>query len=201
MADHQISQIIESIKREDAAFLLEIYRDYFPGVRHYIMMNSGNNFDAEDLFQDAMVLIYVRIRNNEFSPKNSFGSYLNNIVRYLWLKELERKRKYFGSEIDANNQVPDEVDFIEDYIKLEKRKLILEHFAAMNEECKKILELSVKEVPVVMITAVMGYSSEQYTRNRKNACKERLVKAIWSNPRFKELKNEAYRQDTKVPRW
>jgi len=201
MADHQISHIIESIKSEDPAFLLEIYRDYFPGIRHHILMNSGNNFDAEDIFQDAMVLIYMKIRNNEFYPKNSFSTYINKVARYLWLKELERKRKYFGSSPDTIDQVPDEVDFFEDYVKLEKRKLILEHFSELNEDCRKVLELSVKDTPIVMITAIMGYSSEQYTRNRRSACKERLIKAIWKNPRFKELKNEAYRQDTKVPRW
>ncbi len=201
MSDTQSSTIIDSIKREDKKALLDIYRDYFPGVRYYIMTNSGNIYDAEDIFQDALLLIYMKIRNNTFFLKYSFGTYLNMVVRFLWYKELSRKRKYFGTRIDSEEFYQDEIDFIEDYIKLEKRKLILDHFSELNEDCKKILSLFVNDTPLERVTALMGFTSDQYTRNRKTSCKERLVKAIWNNPRFKELKNEAYRQDTKVPRW
>jgi RNA polymerase sigma factor (sigma-70 family) len=193
--------LIDSLRREDRKVLLEIYKSFFPQVRHYVLSNSGNNFDAEDMFQDALVLIYMKIRNNTLFLNSSFGTYLNSIVRFLWLKELERKRKYFGTSLDITERLADETDFLEDYLRLEKRKLILYHFYELNADCKKILELYISETPISRITVLMGYSSDQYTKNRRTTCKDRLVNAIWNNPRFKELKNEAYRQDTKVPRW
>lgn len=201
MQNYEPSVLIELIRKEDRKALLEIYKTCFPQVRHYITINSGNEYDAEDVFQDALVLIYLKIKNNTLFINASLSSYLNGIVKFLWLKELERKRKYFGTSLETAEQVPTDIDFLSDYIKMEKRKLILYHYLELNEECQKLLDLHIKETPIGRITAIMGYSSDQYTRNRRNACKERLIRAIWNNPRFKELKNETNRKDTEVPRW
>jgi len=201
MENNDANILIDSFKKEDRRVLLDIYKTYFPQVRHYILSNSGNSFDAEDIFQDALILIYIKIRKNTFYLTSSFGTYINSVVRFLWLKKLEEKSKYFGSSMRFVEDIPDEADFIEDYIRLEKRKLILEHFAELNDECRKILDLYIKATAISRITALMGYSSDQYTKNRRTNCKDKLIKAIWNNPRYKELKNEAYRQDTKIPRW
>jgi RNA polymerase sigma factor (sigma-70 family) len=193
--------VIESIKREDKKVLLDIYKTYFPQVRHFVLSNSGTLCDAEDVFQDALVLIYLKIRRNSLNLSSSFGTYLHGIVRFLWLKELERKRKYPGTLLDNAYLIAGESDFLGDYVKMEKRKLILQHYSDLSEECRKILDLYIKETPLSHITVLMGYSNDQYTRNRRTNCKVRLIKSVWNNPRFKELKNEAYRQDTEVPRW
>ncbi|MCB8994340.1 MAG: sigma-70 family RNA polymerase sigma factor [Bacteroidales bacterium] len=201
MNKYEIPELIDALKKEDNRVLLDIYRIHFPEARHYIMANSGNVFDAEDIFQDAMLLIYLKIKRNSLQINSGFGSYLGGIIRFLWLKELERKRKYFGKELQLEDSINDHSDLLEDYIRMEKRKLILEHFLELGSDCQKLIHLFVNETPVDRITSLMGFSTDQYTRNRRKVCKERLVRAIWENPRFKELKNEAFRQDTKVPRW
>ncbi len=201
MNSNEQSNFVDSIRKEDRVALLEIYKIYFPQTRHYIMANSGNVFDAEDVFQDALVLIYLKIKKNTLNLKNSFGSYLYGVVKFLWLKELERKRKYFGTSVEDADLLLGDIDFLEDYVKMEKRKLVLEHYNELNEECKKILDLHIKETPISISTAIMGYASDQYTMNRKSKCKSRLFRAVWNNPRYKELKDELNQQDTKVPRW
>ena len=193
--------IIESIKNRDRGALLEIYQIYFPQIRHYILSNSGNQFDAEDIFQDAMVIVYMKVKESTFSLTSSFSTYLLGVARFLWLEELLRKRKFFGTDTGNINLIGIQDDLIDDYLKLERRKLLLYHFNELSEDCKKLLGLYFNEVPVSRITVLMGYSNDQYTKNRRLACKERLIRTIWNNPRFKELKNEAYQQDTKVPRW
>jgi RNA polymerase sigma factor (sigma-70 family) len=193
--------LIDSLRKEDKKVLLEIYTNYFPQVRHHIMSNAGNLLDAEDIFQDALVLIYLKIRDNSLVLTSSFGTYLNSVARFLWLKELERKRKYFGHTSKTADDIAADYDFHADYVKMEKRKLIHYHYSDLNQECRRVLDLYYKETPLSRITVLMGYSSDQYTKNRKSSCKERLVRAIWNNPRFKELKNESVPQDTKIPRW
>lgn len=201
MEYYSTAWIIDAFKKEDKKALLYVYKTYFPQVRHYIMENSGNELDADDVFQDAVVLIYIKIRNNTLYLSSSFGTYLNGVVRYFWVKELERKRRYFGHPLHTENHPTYEDNFIEEYSLLEKRKLIMQHFNELNGECKKIIELNILETPLSRITAIMGYSSDQYTMNRRTLCKERLITAIWNNPRYKELKNEAFSQDSKIPRW
>ena len=181
--------------------MIEIYQTCFPQIVHHVRANSGNDSEAEDIFQDTLLLIYLKIRNNSLELSSSFPTYFFGVARFLWLRELERKRKFFGNTSEASGVIEEEPDFLEDYIKMERRKLVIEHFNMLNNDCQKILELYIKETPLYRITKLMGYSSDQYTKNRRSVCKERLIKAIWNNPRFKELKSDAHRKDSKVPRW
>jgi hypothetical protein len=120
----------------------------------------------------------------------------------LWLKE--RKRSY-RSVLELDSQFvsfnANEEDIVEDLVEMEKNKLVWKHFRELNEECKKIIQLAIDRTPLGLITEIMGFSSVQYTKNRKTSCKNNLVKKIRNSPEFKELRNETIRESTAIPRW
>jgi RNA polymerase sigma factor (sigma-70 family) len=194
-------EILEAIKREDRRVLIFLYSRYYPSVSYFIKKHSGTEMDAQDIFQDALVVIFLKVKESIPELKSTFTAYLRSIVSYLWIKELRRR------QISKRNiQFPDMEDLIEDsivdeYILMEKRKLVLENFYKLGEDCQKLLTLFINETPVFRITKIMGFSSDQYCRNRKTSCKEKLVRKIWNSPRYNELKNESYQQGSKVPRW
>lgn len=194
-------EILIAIKLEDRRVLNYLYSRYFSSVSYYVHKHSGTEADAQDVFQDALVIIFLRVKKSIPELKSSFTSYLHSIIAYLWMKELRRMRIS-----SRNTPVPTEEELIDDslveeYILMEKRKLVLEYYSQLSKECKKLLTLYINETPVFRITQIMGYSSVQYCRNRKTSCKEKLVRKIWNSPRYKELKNEKYQQGSKVPRW
>lgn len=194
------SEIINKIKLEDKKVLLDIYHTYFPGIRHYILSNTGNIYDAEDVFQDAMVIIFMKVRKNKLILTSTLGTYLFSISKFIWYKELRRRR--FLNEDLFFDEVPDvETDIVGDYITMEKRKIILDHFNELSQECRKVLELYLSRTSIREMTELLSYSSEQYTMNRRYSCKNRLIKSIRNNPKYKELRNETSRQAAEVPKW
>lgn len=193
--------ILEGIKREDRKILNLLYSNYFPSVSYFVNKNRGTETDARDVFQDALVIIFLKVKKSIPRLQSTFSSYLFSIVSYLWIKELRRRQIS-----DRNTPLPKMEDFIEDsiedeYILMEKRKLVLENYFLLSDECQKLISLYISKTPVFRITKIMGYSTEQYCRNRKTNCKEKLVRKIWNSPRYNELKNESYTQGSKVPRW
>ncbi len=194
-------EIFEGIRREDRRILQRIYRVYYPSVLHYILSNNGNEYDAQDIFQDTLVIIYLKVKRGFPKLTCTFGTYLFSINKYLWYKELRRVNAHSSVRLDPNELIDYENNFMTDYIRMEKRKLVMDHFYEMGESCQKLLTLFIQNTPVSRITKMMEFSSDQYTRNRRTRCKENLIERIWNSPRYKELRNEAHREDSKIPRW
>lgn len=178
------NKLIEGILHQDEKVLRDIYADNFPSVKRYILDNSGSEQDAKDVFQDAIIIIYRKIKEGTFELSSTFKSYIYSVCRFLWLKELERKR-----ERNANSnsyieyeEVPDVT--IDEYEKNEQYKLYQLHFKRLSKDCQKILKLFLDKVPLKDIADELGVDSMQFMKKKKYKCKEQLIKYIKSDPKF-----------------
>ena len=94
-------EILNGIQYQDNRILLFVYRKNFSPVKYYIKKNNGSDKDAEDVFQDAMILIYNKVQEGNMALKCSVHTYLFSVVQILWLRQLDfqNKRKFeqFGS--------------------------------------------------------------------------------------------------------
>ncbi|MCK4920752.1 MAG: sigma-70 family RNA polymerase sigma factor [Bacteroidales bacterium] len=195
------SEILTGIKEENSHVLYFVYQNFYPQVETFILIAHGSTFDAQDVFQDAMVVIYNKVKRTNFELKYSFGTYLFSVSKYIWFKELKRRQKE-NSYLEAmNDDQSIDSDIEEAYIKMEKRKLILDHFMTLSPQYQRLLTLFFEKTPISEITKIMNYSSDQYTKNRRNYCKGLLVNEIRKNPRFNELRNESFKENSSIPRW
>ncbi|MGQ9620399.1 MAG: RNA polymerase sigma factor [Bacteroidales bacterium] len=60
------NDIIEGIRRQDEKVLNYLYDNYFKLVKNHVIKNKGNSDDVYDVFQDAIVLLYQKICENNF---------------------------------------------------------------------------------------------------------------------------------------
>ncbi len=194
--------IIDGILGEDLHILKDIYKKNYPGVLHFILSMGGGPEDAKDVLQDALVVIYMRAKRNPKFLYTRFTTFLFSVCKILWMKQLRGKASsvfeedtFEGNSPDLDNQI------IDDLILMEKQKLVWKHFKQLGKECQQILQMSFDENSLEMIKQSLGFSSIQYTKNRKTHCKNILVRRIWNSPEYKELKNEKLRENTAIPRW
>lgn len=194
--------IIDGILNENFQVLKDIYKDYYPGVRQFILSKNGNSEDAKDIFQDALVVIYMRARRDPNFLYTRFNTFLFSVCKILWLKQ-QRKKYHFDYEIEVFKDEFSELDdqIIDDLVLMEKHKLVWKHFKQLGKECQQLLQLSFDETPLELIKEILGFSSVQYTKNRKTNCKNLLIRRIWNSPEYKELRNEKLRENTTIPRW
>lgn len=183
-------EIIKGIKEKDDAILLFVYEEHYPVIRDNVLRNSGNIDDSLDIFQDAMVVIFNLIQNEKLDPSVSFGAILYSISKHLWLKEL-RKFKHntrYTAFISAGEFIK-EPEINAQITEMERRKLVLKYFQQLSPQCKQLIAHYIKEIPVSVTTQELGFSSDQYTRNRQSHCKNRLIEKVRSSRLFKELVN------------
>ena len=191
MKDYSNNKIIKGMLQNDNSTLKYIYNKYYPKINYFIINNNGIEEDANDIFQEGLIIIYRKIKENPSFLKCSFGTYLYSVCKLLWLKQLRRKRTRFiiREKITSylkNNEESDIINIIE---KNERHRLYQKHFSTLCKDCQMTLQLFLDEIPLKEIAKLMGYKNENYAKKKKYKCKENLINKIKHDKEFKELEN------------
>ena len=190
MKSYSDEQILKGILRHDNLILQYIYKQYYYKVNYFIKKNSGSEDDANDVFQEAIIVIYRKIKENDLVFEgSSFQGYLFSVCRFLWLKQLE-KRRIENEKI--NDTMPYQEDLYDENLvelvqKNEKYGLYQKHFKTLSTDCQKLMQLFFEKVPLKEIASIMGYKSEKYAKKRKYKCKEILISRIKKDTEFKKI--------------
>ena len=190
MIGYSDEQILKGILRHDNLILQYIYKQYYYNINYFIRKNQGSEDDASDIFQEAIIIIYRKIKENDLIfEKSSFKSYLFSVCRFLWLKQLEKRRI---EKERLNDTLPYQDDLYDDNLnelveKNERYGLYQKHFSTLSTDCQKLLQLFFEKVPLKEIAKVMGYKSEKYAKKRKYKCKELLISRIKQDAEFKKI--------------
>lgn len=180
-------EILDGIRKKNNPVLKTVYKDNYPVIENFVLKNSGSSLDAEDIFQDAIVIIYRKIKKNELNLDCSFGTYIFSVCKVLWYKELRNRKNLQSDSYDE-----DGIQYLDDAIltmkdDFDKPKLIQKHLMNMNSDCRKILMLFYSNVPLKEISKILGFSGENYAKKRKFICKEKLIELIKKDPRYDEV--------------
>ena len=189
MIHYTVEAILEGLKTNDNEVLNFIYRKYFPEIRFFVIKNSGSDEDAQDVFQEAIIIIYKKLKDGVLDLTCSFKTYLYSVCRIVWLKQLE-KRKVKKDGFSDNQVFVDLQEGVDEMAEEQERfKLYQKHFQTLHVDCQTILKMFLKKVPLKQIAKEMNIQSEKYLKKRKYQCKEILVKRIQNDPDFKRLKD------------
>lgn len=173
-------EIITGLRKRDNRVLQYIYKNSFNVVKQLIIHNAGADTDAEDIFQEALIIVFKKIRDEPaFELSSTFNTYIYSIARLLWLKHLRQIKKI---EIDPLNRDMEERIEFEEPNPVEDKDLRLAIYQRtlrkIPEDCQKILRLTAEDISSREIARQLGFRSEGYVRKRRHFCKEYLVNKI-----------------------
>ena len=174
MIDYTTLDLLNGILRNDTIILQFIYKNFYSKINFFIKKNSGDDDDANDIFQEAIIIIFRKLKANELVLDCTFETYLYSVCRFLWLKQLD-KRKVEKEKIKDNHEYNEDLydDGLEKVADLNERyKLYQKHFTNLGKDCQKVLQLYFDKVPLKNIAQIMGFKSEKYAKKRKFKCKE-----------------------------
>ena len=191
MSEFSVEEIIEGIKARDNCVLQYVYKQHYQSIHHFIISNSGSPEDAKDIFQESIIVIYRKVKEQQhFLLNSSFKTFIYSIARNLWLKHL-RAIRYEGQKIKDQQQY---IELKDEPFKVsnEDLKLSLYHkyFRLLPEDCQNILKLTARDIPQKEIAQAMNLKSENYVKKRKHNCKEKLIEMIKKDPRYPDLWDE-----------
>ena len=184
------NDLIKGIRNHDSSLLWHVYETYYPIIEGYIIHNQGSREQARDIFQDAMIIVYNRIKSDELELSCKFGTYLYAICKNIWMQErkkyLQRAEKLRQQPLVVNDPGPADDPLLQNHLT----NLFNKHFEELSKDCQKILSMYFNNFSVEDIRVAMNYKDLHHTADRKYRCKKSLIKRIVNDPLFKRLKNE-----------
>lgn len=183
------NNILEAITQgRDDKVLKVLYQEELPKVKHYVLNNSGNEEEAEDIFQDAVLILYKQVRRNKFDPKHEVGAFLFSVARNLWINKAKRDKRQIRLDEGYQAHVEDEAHFMDEMISQERERTINDILDRIGKKCKQLLIYSVFEkMSMKEICERMGFSTENAAKTRNYKCKQKLIELVKDNPEIEHM--------------
>lgn len=175
-AKMQEAMLLEKVRSGDNDAVALLYKTHYPAIYHFIINNSGDEEEAAEIYQQAFIILYEKLQEEDFLLLSSPGTYLYAISRNLWLATLKERRRFTAGSPELHTGMTDEEAQIQQLINREK------DFEAMNislellgEPCKTLLKAFYHEMmSMEQIAEKMGYTNADNAKNQKYKCLQRL---------------------------
>jgi RNA polymerase sigma factor (sigma-70 family) len=170
--------ILNQLKAESNGTYREMYALYFDDVRRFIMARKGSMEDAEDIFQDTMVILIEKLRRDNFQLTASLKTYIVAIAKYNWFKKYKTAQKETFVTAAFSNEFYLAVD---DAVVSEKTywERIKTAMHKITGHCNRLLQdMFFKNKPAAVIQKEYGYSSLHNTQNQKYKCLNQIRQAV-----------------------
>lgn len=183
-------KIIDGIIAGDETVIKSFYKRNYLAIKGYVLQNSGSIQDVEDVFQDAMVILYQKLRSGSLTLQASIHTYFYGICKNLWRSRLRSHRKEILTDTLYDDFDPGAVPLIQ---AIEERtaqeQLYRKYFCKLPKAAREIWHLYIEGKSAREIAAIMGYS-EGYVRKKKFLAKKKVLQMVSSDPMYRELRVE-----------
>lgn len=175
-------EIVSSISKGEYSVLNKIYRLYYPTIEHMVIQNSGSKEEAKDIFQEAVLILYDKIKSDDFELKSRLQTFLYSVCRRMWLKQLrDQKLSKNTSDISEIEDVLSDDGNAEDSHQRDRQ---FDHMEAaleqLGEPCKSILtSFYIQGKNMQEICTDFGYTNANNAKNQKYKCLQRLKKIFF----------------------
>lgn len=160
---------------ENASFEV-LYSSFFPAVLAYVTRNGGNRADAEDIFQEVVMVLLQKIRRPEFILTSSLRTYLFAINRNIWLKRLRDKKEINVADISLYQAASCtfETEIMPEPAREEKLHAWL---TKITKNCQRILKaIFFYHEPIENLMQKMSWKNRHSAANQQYKCLQQLRK-------------------------
>ena len=138
----------------------------------YVIQNSGTESDASALLQDALVVLWEKVRQKDFILNARLSTFLYGVVKNIWLKELARRKKLVSLDLvqSKSDEHPGQDEQLE---QDELATIVKECMSHLSDLCQKVLiAFYYEELSMHEISRKLGLASEDVAKSKKYQCKK-----------------------------
>lgn len=173
--------LLKGLAAGDRKVIEGIYKDHFNMIQSLIVSNNGSSEDAQDIFQEAMVVLYEKVRTGSFELNCQLKTYLYSVSKRLWLKRLQQNNRLLSQEIDPNTTIQVEEEIATHEKRDAEFELMNQAIQRLGEPCKSLLEAYyLRKMNMQDIALQFGYTNADNAKNQKYKCLIRLKKLFFS---------------------
>jgi RNA polymerase sigma factor (sigma-70 family) len=173
------SKILDLMKKGDEEALVMLYEANRRMVRAYVLRNHGTEDDAEDLLQDAVIVLWERVKAGTFEYTSKLSTFIYATVQNIWRRRLARMKRETAMEFSGLNDPEDSTSPLDVLMEDDTSKKISAALAALGEPCKTLLMLFYwEECSLENIAKKMKFANAETAKSKKYQCKKALEEIL-----------------------
>lgn len=173
------SRILDLLRKGDEQGLVMLYEANRTMITSFVLRNSGDHDDAEDMVQEALVILWEKVRSGRFEHSAKLSTFLFATVKNLWSRKLARNRREKRETFEEVDPPDDQASTLETLIESETIDQVRRALEQLGEQCRKILLLFYwEERTMEEIAMTMGFANADTVKSKKYQCKKSLERLL-----------------------
>lgn len=180
-------ELLEGLAAGDKAVVTAIYRTYHPVLMKWMLSRGGLEADAEDIFQEALVVLYEKAQQAEFCLTCKLSTYLFAVSKRLWYKKLnDNGTKVSLSDTDKEEELnygsTQYDEDLEEHREKEEQFLQLEQsLKELGTPCAELIKaFYIDKKSMLEIASTFNYTNAENAKTQKYKCLNRLKKIFFA---------------------
>lgn len=177
MEEENTKNIIKLIRGGDQLVLRKIYDENREAFIKFSRKYNVERYDAIDIYQDAIIVLYENIANGKITDlKSKVSTYLFAIGKY---KIFQMHRDNSKVELSSELHLKEENIYLDVNLYNEKltnrQNLLNKYYSQLGKRCKEILKLFYYEgYTLDEIINILKYSDKNVLKSQKSRCMRQL---------------------------
>ena len=172
-------RIIERMHAGDEEALVAVYETNRKPITAFVTRNNGTTDDADDMLQEALVILWERVQSGKFELTAQLSTFLYATVRNLWYRRLARMKKEIPTELEPDQIEDGGLSALDELIDDETARLVRTALNKLGEPCRTLLMLFYwEELSTEKIAQRMGFANADTVKAKKYQCKKALEKIL-----------------------
>ncbi len=172
-------KILTLLKSGKVRLATENLYAYYPVIHKLIIKNKGSTREAEDIYQEALMIVIKNLRSEGFTLRSRLSTYIYSVCRFLWNESLHKKNKSRDNSL-VKDRLLEKYASLQQYRRSEAGNRMAEKaFWMLDGRCRQLLLLFYSEkrsVPAIM--RILAFSSVQAVREEKYRCLEKAKEKL-----------------------
>jgi RNA polymerase sigma factor (sigma-70 family) len=151
-----------------------------PGLREAVIRlvrdNQGSMQDAQDVFQETLILFDRNVREGRFEGRSLLGTYFVAIAKWHWLTLRRQQNRYTDLAPIHYEEAVESPEATT--IRGEQRQMLQNALEQLGGRCKELLLLYQMEHPMEEIAQLMGYNNADVAKKEAYRCRIRLREVL-----------------------
>lgn len=178
------TEFLDGLRTGNDLLLSALYRKYFGMVLKHVLNNSGTEEEAQDIYQETIIVLYNNVQKPSFELSCALQTYIFSVSKRLWLKQLNKNSNVYkltesadedGTLVDVSSDLR---EFKEQEEQFEKMN---ESLKELGEPCKTLIEdFYLQRLSMEEISEKFGYTNADNAKNQKYKCLQRLKRLFFN---------------------
>ena len=176
-------ELLRGFAAGDDAITGVLYRKYYVMVLRLVVSNQGTDAEAEDVYQDTMMVLYENAGSGRFVLTSGLQTYVYAVARRIWLKKLRTQGRFSPMKLTESHDVEDAGPQVEAFMEREQDiSRMQDSLVKLGEPCATLInDFYVSGLTMEQIADKFGYTNADNAKNQKYKCLQRLKRLFFAN--------------------